>query len=59
MKKNLKKAIVLSVLTMSALGITSSASAADEMLFSDFVKGVESGGGQSKSLKILLLLRIA
>lgn len=44
MKKNLKKAIVLSVLTMSALGITSSASAADEMLFSDFVKGVESGG---------------
>lgn len=44
MKKNLKKAIVLSVLTMSALGITSSASAADEMLFSNFVKDVESGG---------------
>ena len=44
MKKNLKKAIVLSVLTMSALGITSSASAADEMLFSDFVKGVDNGG---------------
>lgn len=43
MKKKLTKAIVLSILTMCALGITSSVSA-EEKLFSDFVKSVDSGG---------------
>lgn len=43
MKKNLTKAIVLSVLTMGALGMTSSVSAA-EMGFKEFIKNCSSGG---------------
>lgn len=49
MKKNLKKAIVLSVLTMSALGITSSASAADPITFTEFVNGSAFGGGHQRN----------
>lgn len=43
MKKNLTKAIVLSVLTMGALGMTSSVSAA-KMGFKDFIDSCSSGG---------------
>lgn len=46
MKKNLTKAIVLSVLTMSALGMTSSVSAA-EMGFKKFIDSYSSGGEHS------------
>lgn len=45
MKKNLTKAIVLSVLTMGALGMTSSVSAA-EMGFKEFIDSYSSGGNK-------------
>lgn len=45
MKKNLTKAIVLSVLTMGALGMTSSVSAA--MGFNEFIDSYSSGGEHS------------
>lgn len=46
MKKNLTKAIVLSVLTMGALGMTSSVSAA-EMGFKEFIDRCPPGGEHS------------
>lgn len=57
MKKNLTKAIVLSVLTMGALGMTSSVSAA-EMGFKEFIDSCSSGGTQLLLIKTLWFMPI-